>query len=157
MEADDTNDLGSLPAMIEAVEKGNDIVIASRFVRGGRLVGFPLWRSIPCVAVNWLLQLVFAVEKVTDYTIFFRGYSVKLLHKALDSYGQSLIESTGFVANAEILLKMNRFRPKIQEVPLVYQYDRKESRSKLKIFFTIRQYLRLVALHLSRRKMIPGP
>ena len=138
--------------MLESLRNGSDVVIASRFVPGGDLIGFPLWRSIPCKVVNRLLRTVFAVGNVTDYTIFFRGYSMKLLQQGVQTYGPALIETVGFVANAEMLLKLSAFNPQIREVPLVYRYNLKESRSKLKILFTIRQYLKLLAGHLRRRK-----
>ncbi len=145
MEADDTNDLASLPLMLRSLEQGNDIVIASRFVPGGHFIGFPFWRSIPCKIVNRMLKYIFAVENVTDYTIFFRAYSLRLLQQGIAHYGDRFIETVGFVANAEILLKLSTLHPRICEVPLIYRYNLKESKSKLKILFTIRQYLKLIS------------
>lgn len=157
MEADDTNDLASLPSLLHALRDGNDIVIASRFVDGAEFIGFPVWRSVPCRIVNWMLRFIFAVENVTDYTIFFRGYSMKLLKEGIEAYGKEFIETVGFVANAEILLKLSALGPRISEVPLVYRYNLKESRSKLKIPFTIRQYLKLIANRHHQRRVPPRP
>jgi len=152
MEADATNDLDSLPPMVEALRAGNDLVIASRFVSGGEIRGFPPRRWLATWAVNHLLQVVFRVKGVTDFTIFFRGYSVRLLQDAIRTFGERIIETTGFVANAEILVKLKKLEPRVSEVPLVYRYDCKESISKLKVGFTIRQYLRLMAVHILSRR-----
>jgi dolichol-phosphate mannosyltransferase len=157
MEADDTNDVASLPPMLSALKDGHDIVIASRFVPGGRLIGFPFWRSIPCRIVNRMLRAIFAVEHVTDYTIFFRGYSMGLLKRGVEAYGSRLIETVGFVANAEILLKLSALGPRIHEVPLVYRYNLKQSKSKLKIAFTIRQYLKLIMNRDHQRRIPAAP
>lgn len=157
LEADDTNDLESLPPMLDSLANGHDLVIASRFVPGGRVLGFPLWRRIPCRVVNGMLRLVFGLRNVTDYTIFFRGYSMGLLQQGLAAYGPSFIETVGFVANAEILLKLSAFNPQICEVPLVYAYDRKESTSKLRVPFTIRQYLKLIFRQAHRRRIRARP
>jgi len=151
MEADRTNDLDSLPAMLEALEGGSALVIASRFVPGGEIRGFPVNRRLATWGVNRLLGAVFRVNGATDYTIFYRGYSVRLLQDAVRKYGDRLIETSGFVANAEILAKLKPLGPLVREVPMVYRYDLKKSSSKLKVAYTIRQYLKLMGVHLLAR------
>jgi len=152
MEADETNDLRSLPPLVEALASGSDLVIASRFVGAGEIRGFPFRRRCATWAVNHMLSLVFRVKGATDYTIFFRGYSVRLLQDAISVYGDRLIETRGFVANAEILVKLKSLAPRVREVPLVYRYDCKKSSSKLKVGFTIRQYLKLMGAHILTRR-----
>jgi len=99
-------------------------------------------------AVNHLLKFVFGVKGVTDYTIFYRGYSLRLIQNGIRAFGNRLIETSGFVANAEVLVKLKSLNPRVSEVPLVYRYDCKKSSSKLKVGYTIRQYLKLMGAHL---------
>ena len=53
----------------------------------------------------------------------------------------------------ELLLKLRHCNPVIAEVPLVLQYDRKLSASKLKLRRTIGQYMKLLA----RDRLAPAP
>ena len=141
IEADDTNDAGIILDLAREIEKGADVVCASRYREGGGYHGFPLKRTILSVGANTLLRAVFGVPNVRDYTIFFRAYRASALQKAVQAYGDRLIESKGFVANAEVLVKLHRLGGlTFAEHPLAYRYDLKRSRSKMKIWKNLREY-----------------
>lgn len=141
MESDRTSDPALLPEMIRLIQKGNDIVCASRFQKPGGYFGFPPKRHFLSVCANRFLKLCFPIKNVNDYTIFYRAYSSKILKLWLDSYKEKAIESEGFSANAEILIKMRKAIRKAAEVPLRYRYDLKKGKSKLKVIPTIYGYL----------------
>ena len=46
MDADLSHDPNDLPRLFTAAEEGNDVVVGSRYVKGGRIVNWALWRQI---------------------------------------------------------------------------------------------------------------
>lgn len=145
MEADQTNDPGLLPEMIRRIGAGDDVVIGSRYQRGGRYFQFPAKRLIMSVTVNAGLRLAFPIRGATDYTIFYRAYRASVLQEGFRVFGDDLIETRTFVCNTELLLKLNMVQSlKISEVPLVYRYDLKQGKSKMPISRTIREYFSFI-------------
>lgn len=147
MEADSTNDHGCLQEMILRIKEGGDIVIASRYRKGGGYINFPLRRKISSLAANFLMGVFSPVEEVKDYTIFYRAYKARLLKKALGFWKDKFITYRGFVANEEVLLKLRRFNPKIIEVPLVYDYGLKSGKSKMRLRKSFLELIRLIIQH----------
>jgi dolichol-phosphate mannosyltransferase len=141
LEGDNTNDPHAIPKMIDEVANGADLVVASRFIRGGAFVGFPFSRRMISRLGNILLRLAFRIDNVTDYTIFLRAYKGKILKDALKTYKDNLFETKGFVVNTELLVKAAKFANKISEVPHFYNYTRKVNYSKFKVFKTARDQL----------------
>ena len=76
-----------------------------------------------------------------------------MLKKSVDYWGNRLIEEKGFACMVELLLKLSYWEPKIEEVPLVLRYDRKKSKSKLKLWQTLGEYMKLVI----RNRLQPPP
>lgn len=144
LEGDNTNDPAVIPQMVKKMKGGNNLIIASRFIKGGSQPGFPLLRRIYSRVLNLILKVLFPIKGVRDYSIFYRAYRAKLLKDCLGCYEEHFIQSPGFVSNAEILLKVRRFGIKAVEVPLCYRYGLKESKSRIKIKRTIWQYLLLL-------------
>jgi dolichol-phosphate mannosyltransferase len=144
MDADNTHDPAQIPAMLEEVRRGADVVIASRFVSGARQAGVPPHRALLSAGVGWLLRLRFGLPGVRDYSCGYRAYSAGLLQRALAAYGDRLIESQSFVVMTELLVKLAPFRPRVVEVPLDLRYDRKVGESKMPAARTIAGYLRLI-------------
>lgn len=144
MEADCTNDPKLLPRMIRKVEEGHDVVVGSRYLKGGGYRGFPLKRRILSSGANALMRFFFPIRGIKDYTIFYRAYSRDIIRKALDFYKDSFITSKSFLVNSEILVKLNRLGFKGTEVPLLYKYDLKRSKSHMEIRQTLFDYLRFI-------------
>lgn len=142
LEGDNTNDPSIVLKLVEKLESENlDVVVASRYCKGGRFIGFPLKRRILSDGANTLMRLLYPLRGVTDYSIFYRAYRADLLRRALDHYGDRFIECPGFVSNAEMLIKCRALGgAKGGELPLLYQYDRKKGGSKMKIKKTILEY-----------------
>lgn len=144
MEGDRTNRPAYLVSMLERMDQGFDVVCASRYRRGGRYVGFPLKRRLMSLGANWCMRLLFPIYGVRDYTIFFRAYRARVLRAAIDRFRDRFIERAGFTSNAEILFKVAQAGPvRCCETPLVYRYDLKESRSRMKVAGNTREYSRL--------------
>lgn len=144
MESDQTNSVFLINVFLAEIS-GNDIVIASRYKKGGGYVNFPLGRNILSHCANRLVRFCFPVKGVFDYTIFFRAYRVGILKEAMKYFGRfGLIQSEGFAANIELLLKLAVFTDDIHEIPYVYDYGARVGKSKIKILSTIKEYLYLI-------------
>lgn len=142
MEADGTNDPFILPDMVKIIEKGTaDIVIGSRYVKGGGYKNFPPVRRILSKGANLIFKLLFWRKiKARDFTIFYRTYKAKIVKEM--GKRVNLIESNGFLANAELLVKLGLNKQlEIFEYPLVYDYKKKKGKSKLKIFKNLKEYI----------------
>lgn len=146
MESDQTSEIDLVKELILQIrDKNNDISIASRYKEGGQYLNFPIARRIFSYTANQLLRLYFPIGKIRDYTIFFRAYRIGILREAVNYFGRfGLIQSRGFVANAELLIKLSIFTRRISEIPFVYNYGKKIGESKIDILRTINEYFVLV-------------
>ena len=145
MDADNTHDPALIAAMRSELNKGYDLVIASRYQAGGKEIGLSLPRHIFSKGASTLLHLFFPIQGARDYTCGYRIYSGSLIQKAVGTYGDRLVEEQGFTCMAEILIKMARLGARVSEVPLVLRYDLKEGASKMNVQRTIRRYFVLIA------------
>jgi len=140
MDADLTHNPSYMKKMISA---GCDVVVASRYVDGGGQIGVPLLRSVLSFGISLLTRLLFNLP-VKDVTSGYRCYKAEVLEKIISRHGENFIEAKGFEASLEILVKARQQGAKIVEVPFVLNYSKKRSKSKLKVFRTIVNYLRLM-------------
>ena len=147
LESDQTSAIDLVPVMLDEIRfKGKDIVVASRYLAGGGYRNFPVTRLIFSHLANRLMQYYFPIPNVLDYTIFFRAYRISSLRAALPYFGDSgLIQTHGFVANAELLIKLSLLSPLVAEIPFVYDYGVKRGASKINVLRTINEYFVLVA------------
>lgn len=153
MDADDTHDVTTIEAMETEIDRGADIVIASRYVPGGDDATAPPFRRLLSRGAAIVFRVALPLDNIHDFTSGFRAYRAALLRRAVRHWGQRLIEEEGFACMVELLLKLRYGDPVIAEVPLVLRYDRKQSASKLKLGRTLLQYLKL----LGRDRLTPPP
>ena len=141
MDADNTHDPGMLPDMWRFLDAEQaDVVIASRYVKGGDEVGLTPLRKVLSRGASTLLTLTVPVRGARDYTCGFRVYRTATLRRAVKAWGDRFVEEAGFTCMAEILLKLGRGGAKVTEWPLILRYDLKEGASKMKIMRTISRY-----------------
>ncbi|MCW2277429.1 glycosyltransferase [Heliophilum fasciatum] len=140
MDADDTHDPALARVMVHKLGQGYDVVIASRYQRGGEQVGLSLLRRVLSWGASWLLGRVFGIDGVRDYSSGFRAYRASVIQGAFAHFGDRLIETRGFDCMAELLLKLRSMNLRFGEVPMVLRYDRKAGRSKMPLVETVLQY-----------------
>ncbi len=153
MDADDTHDVNLLKPMVEKIEGGSDIVIASRFVDGGDDSTAPTFRRLLSRGAGFIFKTILPLNNVKDFTSGYRAYRVNMLRRISKHWGERIVEEKGFACMVELLLKLRHWSPKISEVPMNLRYDRKLSESKLKLFKTIFQYIKLAL----RDRLAPPP
>lgn len=145
MDADFSHSPESLPALLDKAASGSDLVIGSRYVPGGAVVGSPRLRKFISYAANWLAHTLLGVE-ARDCTAGFRCYRRQVLETIdLDS-----IFSSGYSFLIEMAFHCQRAGFQIGEVPITF-VNRTEGASKInrreiyKAFYTLLR-LRTAAL-----------
>ena len=145
MDADNTHGPGLIRAMVEAIENGADVVIASRFRTGSDVQGVPIHRRLLSVGASALLRAVFPIGGVRDYTCGYRAYRAAVIRRAFLRYGDDFVDQRGFQSVVDILLKLRALNLVFREVPIVLRYDLKPGASKMKVVRTIVGSLALIA------------
>jgi len=141
--ADLSDDFRAVPAMLAAYRAGADVVVASRYMPGGRQVGGPWLKGQLSKwggrSLKWL-----AGFPVSDATNSFRLYDADLVRRMeIESQG-------GFVVGFEITVKAWMAGARIAEVPCTWR-DRVAGESR----FDLRAWLPLYA-RLWGRAMLHG-
>ena len=137
MDSDLSHDPKYLPDFINMHEKGFDVIVGSRYVDGGGVVNWGLYRKAVSKGANVLASTLLGV-KVHDMTTGYRCYDRRVLEKLdLDS-----IKSNGYSFLEEILFFCKKEDFSISETPIIF-VDRAHGKSKLskkemiKFFLTI--------------------
>ena len=154
-EADCTSDLDDLPRMMELFGQGFDIVLASVYAPGGKIVGVAGWRLWASKAVSGAFRVAGGLRDIHTLSSLYRVYRAGTLRRAMDTYGYLLVREPGFAANVELLLKLHNAGATIAEVPTTNDWNKRAGESKLQRGPTVRAYGRLMAAHLVGRIQPP--
>jgi dolichol-phosphate mannosyltransferase len=145
MDADNSHPPGLVVRMLQLLGEGHDVVIASRYQRGGRVLGLSWFRGFLSVGASWMFRLLFPIRNVRDYTCGYRAYRVPVLQRALKEH-TNFVSERGFSCMVDILLKLRTARPALvmNEVPMVLRYDKKAGASKMRVLRTVKDTLLLL-------------
>jgi len=152
MDSDNTHTPGLIMRMVRMIREGHDVVIASRYRNGARVIGVPWSRRVLSFGASFVFRILFPIPGVKDYTSGYRAYRAEVIKEMFDSYGDSFIDEPGFSCMVDVLLKLRKFPIIIGEVPLILRYDKKEGASKMNVMKTIGQTVRLM---IRRRFALP--
>ncbi len=137
MDADLSHNPAALPALLKQALTGSDVVLGSRYVKGGGVQNWQWYRRLMSRGANTLARIALGVP-AHDLTGAFRCFHTKVLESLdLDS-----IKSDGYSFLEEILYLCVKKGYSIAEVPIWYK-ERQIGRSKLsrkemiKFFFTL--------------------
>ena len=144
LEADGTNDIACVPHLVEKIEKGADVVIASRYAPGAVSVGFPPHRLWGSAVINLFLGVLWGIPHVRDHSVLYRVYRGSLLRKYIADEVPFRARKS-FAVISEILLHTARYTSKFAEVPLRYDYSLKKGPSKMKLMQTLIEYTRITS------------
>lgn len=153
MDCDDTHDPKYMHSAIAKLKEGYDMVILSRYQKGGGEEGLSAVRSVLSRGAGLFLKLFFPIKGVWEYSCGYRVFRASSLKKAIQAFGSDFVRfgHMGFVVTPEILVKFKMLGFKIAEVPFVLNYDRKPGKSTNKPLRTIRGYFALVGAYWGRR------
>lgn len=155
LEADNTSDLSDLPRMLEQFHQGADVVLASVYAPGGRILGVAPWRLAASKAVSNAFRYAGGLREIHTLSSLYRVYRAGTLRRAAETYGYLLVREPGFAANVELLLKLYNAGADVAEVPTVNDWSRRLGTSKMSLRPTVLAYGRLMAAHLVGRIQPP--
>jgi dolichol-phosphate mannosyltransferase len=125
MDSDFSHPPERIPALIEAVDKGAQLSVGSRYVPGGAIEGWRANRRVLSATANfvarWMLRL-----RTHDCTGGFRCYSLR----ALQFLVTRPLRSSGYSALVELLTRCERAGLTIVELPITFT-DRTRGESKI--------------------------
>jgi dolichol-phosphate mannosyltransferase len=148
MDADNSHQPHELALMLEKLNTGLDVVIASRFQPGAKMAGIPPHRQLFSWGVSILFQTFTPIPGVRDFSCGYRLYRATALRLAADRWGEKLITEQGFACMTEILLKLSLLPGlKFGETPMDLRYDRKPGATKMKVWQNIQDMWRLMWRH----------
>jgi len=133
MDADLSHDPAHLPAFIDAIEQGADLVIGSRNIEGGGTVGWSWFRRGLSRTANLYAQLGLGLP-VHDLTGGFKCFR----RRVLETIGLGTVESNGYTFQIELTWRALACGFKVAEVPIVFS-ERTNGDSKMPYSQTIRQ------------------
>jgi len=132
--ADDFLNISIIDKMYATFKNNSDIVVASRFIKGGSMKGCPLIKSILVRVASTTLYLLSSIP-VRDASNGFRLFSRRLLNTV------NIESKIGFAYSLELLAKCNRLKLKIAEIPAQWE-ERSEGPSRFKIIKWLPGYLK---------------
>jgi dolichol-phosphate mannosyltransferase len=124
MDCDFSHDPASIPGFIDALDEV-EVVVGSRYVKGGRTINWGLHRKVLSAAANLFVRALFGM-KVADCTSGFRLYGRRAAQKILDTE----LSSSGYSFQVEALYSVVKTGAAIREVPICFN-DREEGQSKM--------------------------
>ncbi|MEZ4863534.1 MAG: polyprenol monophosphomannose synthase [Caldilineaceae bacterium] len=137
MDADFSHDPAALPALIKLASQDFDLVIGSRYVAGGQVVGCTPMRKFISYSANWLAHTVLGVT-ARDCTAGFRCYR----RQVLETINLDAIFSSGYSFLIEMAFHCQHAGFRIGETPITF-VNRRMGTSKIskteiyKAFYTL--------------------
>lgn len=144
MDGDNTHNPSSIKYMLDEIDNGAEIVIASRYCAESKIYGLSLFRILLSFFARLSYAFAWRINGVKDYTINYRAYRASILKKLVNEYGRDFISEEGFTAVAELLKLMKKYNPVIAEVPVVLTYSNKLNSSNMHILSTIVKSIKLL-------------
>jgi len=125
MDADGSHPPERLPAMLDAIDAGADLVIGSRYVPGGSVVNWPWQRHVISRGGNVYSRIMLGVD-IKDITAGYRAYRADALREMdLDA-----IESKGYCFQIDMTWRMLGNGRTVREVPITFT-ERTVGQSKM--------------------------
>jgi dolichol-phosphate mannosyltransferase len=143
MEGDNTSRCELVKQMLTRTREGFDIVLASPYMYGGGFTQTSFLRKFLSSGANLIVRDLLSIQGILTVSSFFRLYSGKALIRMQQVFGPEIVERTGFESMVEMVMKMTMLELSISEVSMRLDSSRRQGKSKMKIFRTIRGYLSL--------------
>jgi len=125
MDADLSHDPLDLPMILEQAVKGDDLVLASRYYQGVRVLNWEIRRLILSLGASFYVRVLTRMPFM-DPTGGFKCYQAELLRKIVGKK----IRSQGYAFQIETLFWAWMLQGKISEVPIIFG-QRKNGASKM--------------------------
>ncbi|MEM2910911.1 MAG: polyprenol monophosphomannose synthase [Candidatus Bathyarchaeia archaeon] len=138
MDADYSHNPADIPKLVKTFECGYDLVVGSRYCRGGGIRNWNFPRLMISKIANLLASLRVKAH-IHDYTSGFRCYSIKVVESIIDD-----LHSQTYEIQIETIRQTCRKEFSITEAPIIF-VNRKKGKSKL-TFNEVRQFIKYALL-----------
>ncbi|WP_437956473.1 polyprenol monophosphomannose synthase [Sorangium sp. So ce119] len=125
MDADLSHDPGHLPAFLDAIARGADVVLGSRNMPGGGVEGWGLGRHVLSKGGSLYARTILGVG-VRDLTTGYKAFT----RRALLALDLGSVRSNGYAFQIETTYRALRKGLRVIEVPIVF-VDRRAGHSKM--------------------------
>jgi len=144
MDADYSHNPKDIPRLIEMAEKGYDLVIGSRYCKGGKTIGWHWTRWLISHFANFMASKMIRT-RIQDCTSGLRCYSLKYIKSVISS-----LHSQTYEIQIETIKQARNRGFSIKEIPITFA-NRKHGKSKLTkaeirsfLFYIVRSLMRPV-------------
>jgi dolichol-phosphate mannosyltransferase len=142
MDADGSHDPRDLIALDAALSEGADAVIGSRYLRGVRVLNWPIGRLMISLCASFYVRTLTALP-LTDPTSGFKGFR----REAIRAIAWETVRSTGYAFQIEVSLALHRAGWTLKEFPITFT-DRHDGTSKMSRGIAIEAIFRVLSLAL---------
>lgn len=144
MDADYSHDPNDIPKLLASIKQNRcGMVIGSRYIKGGEIVGWSFSRKIVSRTANAIARVSLGL-KLQDCTTGFRCYSTEFLKEAIN-----YLHSQTYEIQIETIRQASLRKIEVKETPVLF-VNRKRGKSKLTcseiksyIFYTFKATLQL--------------
>ena len=140
MDADLSHNPHRIPSFVQMIASGYDVVVGSRYIKGGSTVNWPLMRRIISFGANMLANLLLGLH-MKDVTSGYRCYRRWVLEK-IDMGG---VTSEGYAFQEEMLFLAKKVHARLGEVPIRF-VDRRAGTSKLSKKEILNFFMKIIRL-----------
>lgn len=125
MDADLSHNPAYIREFVRKLEEGCDLVIGSRYIPGGKIPKWSLYRRMVSRLTNRVTKLLLGLT-ANDVTSGYRAFS----SNALEKVNFSSVKSDGYAFQVEMAARCQRAGLRICEIPIAF-VDRERGESKL--------------------------
>ncbi len=126
--------------------KKNIVIIASRYQKNSQVKNVPFFRKILSDIAFIVFNICYKTKGIKDFTCGFRMYDKLSIKNFFEQIKKNYNPPNGFEIQLEILLQLRKKNIQFDEIPINLNYEKKPTESKMKIFKTIINYLKLIFL-----------
>ncbi len=127
MDADLSHDPNMIPHFVSEINKGYDVVVGSRYMKGTiSVVGWDFRRLLLSKFANFYIKSLTPLKRFTDVTSGFRCYR----REVFDVIALDQIKSNGYAFQIEMLYRCYMAGLRIGEIPIIF-YERNGGSSKM--------------------------
>ena len=126
MDADLSHPPKLIPVMMKMIDNGYDLVIGSRYIKGGGTPDWNLTRRLISKGGNFFARIISGMYSICDCTSGLRA----IRSSSLKRIDRKHINTHGYAFQSTLLYELIGIGAKVKEVPLIF-YDRKLGETKL--------------------------
>jgi len=149
MDSDNTHNPNQIIQMLKkASGQSSYVVIASRFKKRSKVSNIPILRNFLTYIAYFTFNLLFHTKGIKDFTSGYRMYDKKAVTNFFQNIGKNYSPLQSFAMQLEIVLQIRKSNTIFLEIPIILDYQKKPTKSKMKILKTVLSYLKLIILRI---------